>query len=92
MYFRKNTIVLFSNFETFYFFVPKKLVNLNNYTFLYLNMKTQFQVEDLLVIDEITKQSQDMIDSIGSGNFSKTPQTFEELFLTIAKIMRGDFN
>lgn len=55
-------------------------------------MKTQFQVEDLLVIDEITKQSQDMIDSIGSGNFSKTPQTFEELFLTIAKIMRGDFN
>ncbi len=27
-----------------------------------------------------------------SGNFSKTPQTFEELFLTRAKIMRGDFN
>ena len=55
-------------------------------------MKTQFQVQDLLVIDEITQQSQNMIDSIGSGNFSKTPQTFEELFLTIARIMGDDFN
>jgi len=55
-------------------------------------MNTKFQVQDLLVIDEITQQSQSMINSIGSGNFSKTPQTFEELFLTIAKIMRGDFN
>lgn len=55
-------------------------------------MKTKFQVEDLLVIDSITDLSQDMINSITTGNFSNTPVVYEELFLTIAKIMRGDFN
>ncbi len=55
-------------------------------------MKTQYQVQDLLVIDEITQQSQDMIYSIGTGNFSKTPVIYEELFLTIAEIMRDDLN
>ena len=55
-------------------------------------MNTKFQVQDLLVIDEITQQSQNMINSIGTGNFSKTPVIYEELFLTIAEIMRDDFN
>jgi len=54
--------------------------------------KTMMKIEDLLVIDEITQQSESMMNSITTGNFSNTPVVYEELFLTIAELMRGDFN
>ena len=55
-------------------------------------MNTKFQVQDLLVIDEITQQSQNMINSIGTGNFSKTPVIYEQLYLVVAEILRGALN
>ena len=55
-------------------------------------MKTQYQVEEILTIQEIVNLSENMIHSIGTGTFSKTPVLYEELFLTIAEIMEDDFN
>tara|TARA_B110001454_G_scaffold7392_2_gene7062 strand:+ start:1320 stop:1490 length:171 start_codon:yes stop_codon:yes gene_type:complete len=54
-------------------------------------MKTKYQVEEILTIQEIVNLSENMICSIGTGNFSKTPVIYEELFLTVAEIMEGDF-
>ena len=61
------------------------------YRFLYC-MNTKFQIVDMLTIEEIAQQSQEMIDSVGCGNFSKTPQTYEELCISIAKILQGGQN
>ena len=53
-------------------------------------MKTRYEISDLLTIQEIVDQSETMIYSIGTGNFSKTPMIYEELFLTVAQLMNGD--
>ena len=50
----------------------------------------RYTISDLLVIQEITDLSDSMIYSIGTGNFSKIPMIYEELFLTVAKLMNGD--
>lgn len=55
-------------------------------------MNTKYQIVDMLTIEEIAQQSQEMIDSVGCGNFSKTPQTYEELCISIAKILEGGQN
>ena len=51
-------------------------------------MKTMYETSDLLVIQEITNLSENIISSISMGNFSNTPM-YEELFLAVAKIL-GD--
>jgi len=53
-------------------------------------MKTLYRIEDILAITEIVNLSENMINSIGTGNFYNTPVIYEELFLTVAKLMNGD--
>ena len=52
-------------------------------------MNTRYTTLDLLVIQEITNLSNEMIGSVIMGNFSKTPMIYDELFLAVAKIL-GD--
>tara|TARA_B110001454_G_scaffold7393_1_gene7073 strand:- start:210 stop:386 length:177 start_codon:yes stop_codon:yes gene_type:complete len=56
-----------------------------------MDMRTKYTHEEILTIKEIVDLSDDMIYSIGVGNFSKTPVIYEELFLTVAQLMEGDF-